>query len=382
MRERERERENVTPNKSRSSNLELLRILSMFMIIAHHYAYHGGFILSDSVLTMNKIIVQFLSLGGKIGVICFILITGYFMISSTFKFKKLLKLILEVLVYSIGIMLIFYLLGFAELNLKDLVRCILPISHSLYWFVTTYVVLYILSPFINKFIGACSQKEHLAVLAVLLLLSSLLPTFLLGSLGIGNVGLFILFYIIAAYIRLYPGSMKGVFNNMNSALILTVSSFGLLFISVIVFDIMGLIIPIFSQHATYFMNLSSPLAILCAVSLFLLFKNLQIGENKFINRIALSMFGVYLIHDNLFVRTLLWNQIFQNTSYFDSAFLLLHAFIAITITFVVCVVIDQIRIICIEKPVFLLIDRIENRFAVAFLRLKQSLSGIVSKYLL
>ena len=304
------------------------------------------------------------------------------MISSTFKFKKLLKLILEVLVYSIGIMLIFYLLGFAELNLKDLVRCILPISHSLYWFVTTYVVLYILSPFINKFIGACSQKEHLAVLAVLLLLSSLLPTFLLGSLGIGNVGLFILFYIIAAYIRLYPGSMKGVFNNMNSALILTVSSFGLLFLSVIVFDIIGLIIPIFSQHATYFMNLSSPLAILCAVSLFLLFKNLQIGENRFINRIALSMFGVYLIHDNLFVRPLLWNQIFQNTSYFDSAFLLLHAFIAITITFVVCVVVDQIRIICIEKPVFFLIDRIENRFAVALLRLKQSLSGIVSKYLL
>lgn len=304
------------------------------------------------------------------------------MISSTFKFKKLLKLILEVLIYSIGIMLIFYLLGFAEFNLKDMVRCILPISHSLYWFVTTYVVLYILSPFINKFIKTCSQKEYLTILGVLLLLSSLIPTFLLGSFGIGNVGLFIVFYLIAAYIRLYPKSMRGMFNNKKSALILTAVSFGVLYLSVILFDIIGLVIPIISQYATYFMNLSSPIAILCAISLFLVFKNLHVGNNKIINQVALSMFGVYLIHDNLFIRPFLWNQLFQNTAYFDTPVLFLHAILAIFITFIVCVIIDQIRIILIEKPIFHFIEWFEKRHTKRLNHLKQSASRIVEKYIL
>lgn len=41
----------------RKSNFELLRILSMLMIIMHHYICHGGFSLSPD-LTINKIIVE------------------------------------------------------------------------------------------------------------------------------------------------------------------------------------------------------------------------------------------------------------------------------------------------------------------------------------
>ena len=135
----------ISNNISRSSNLELLRILSMILIIMHHYSVHGGFSLIDQTLTINKLFVQILSLGGKIGVVCFILITGYFMINSSFKFKKLLKLVLEVWFYSIGIMVIFYLFGLAEFNTVTFFTCLFPLSHSLYWFVTTYVVHYLLT---------------------------------------------------------------------------------------------------------------------------------------------------------------------------------------------------------------------------------------------
>ena len=369
-------------NKTRDSNLELLRIVSMILIIAHHYSVHGGFSLADSVLTINKVLVQILSLGGKIGVICFVLITGYFMITSSFKFKKLLKLVLEVLVYSVGIMAVFYLFGFADFNLKEFGRCLMPITHSAYWFATTYVALYILTPFVNKFIRALTQKEYLGILFVFFIFSSIIPTFLLGSFGIGNVGLFIFFYMIAAYIRLYPLSFRGLFGNLKVGILLSMVSSVLLILSVIVFDVMGFIHPIFSNHATYFMSITSPLAILCAVSLFLLFKNLQIGESKFINQIALSMFGVYLIHDNLFVRPFLWHQIFQNAAYFDSTFLFLHALIVIFVTFVICTIIDQIRIIILEKPLFKLIDYLEERYSGTLSGLKMFLDSFVEKYIL
>lgn len=376
-------------NKSRDSNLELLRIVSMILIIAHHYSVHGGFSLADSALTINKVLVQILSLGGKIGVICFVLITGYFMITSSFKFKKLLKLVLEVLAYSVGIMVIFYIFGFADFNLSTFARCIFPITHSLYWFATTYVALYILSPFINKFVKILSQREFVGILFIIFLLCSILPffgalipLFLSSSFGIGNLGLFIFFYMIAAYIRLYPKSFVGIFGNINAGFLLSVIFLGLLVISVVAFDIMGFILPSFSTHATYFMSITSPLAILSALSLFLFFKNLHIGDSKFINQIALSMFGVYLIHDNLFVRPFLWHQIFQNASYFDSSYLFLHALVVIALTFVICTVIDQIRIMVLEKPLFKVIDNVEKRYSETFQRLKSSLDCFVEKYIL
>lgn len=89
----------------RSSNLELLRILAIIMIIAHHYSVHGGWDIPNE-LSYNRIIVQFLSLGGKLGVNCFVLITGYFMINSKFNIKKFAKIVGQVFFYSVVIMLI------------------------------------------------------------------------------------------------------------------------------------------------------------------------------------------------------------------------------------------------------------------------------------
>lgn len=79
----------------RSSNLELLRILAIIMIIAHHYSVHGGWDIPNE-LSYNRIIVQFLSLGGKLGVNCFVLITGYFMINSKFNINKFAKIVGQV----------------------------------------------------------------------------------------------------------------------------------------------------------------------------------------------------------------------------------------------------------------------------------------------
>jgi|688.fasta_scaffold20147_5 peptidoglycan/LPS O-acetylase OafA/YrhL len=63
--------------KKRNPSLELLRIVSMILIVAHHYVVHGGVYTSTNNL-MNELIVQFLLYGGKLGVMIFIMITGYF----------------------------------------------------------------------------------------------------------------------------------------------------------------------------------------------------------------------------------------------------------------------------------------------------------------
>ncbi|MFR6252125.1 MAG: acyltransferase family protein [Parasutterella excrementihominis] len=78
----------------RQSNLELSRILAMYLIVMHHFSVHGGVpIWSGSApLSFNFYLDQLLSTGGKIGVNLFVLITGYFLAKKFSKFSSLIYL--------------------------------------------------------------------------------------------------------------------------------------------------------------------------------------------------------------------------------------------------------------------------------------------------
>lgn len=156
--------------KQRSSNLELLRIISMFLIVMHHYAVHGGFQLLEKDLSLNKIIIQILSGGGQLGVNLFILISGYFLIDSEFKINKLLKLIFETFFYSVIILLFIVSKSNLNIGIKDIIISCLPITYSSYWFITCYVVLYLFIDYINPVIKGLDKKKYFQLILLLLLL--------------------------------------------------------------------------------------------------------------------------------------------------------------------------------------------------------------------
>lgn len=91
----------MTNTKGRNSNIEILRIISMFLIVLHHYAVHGlGTTELKLAYLLNRYVATILSLGGKLGVTIFVLISGYYMCKSKITLKKLLILALEVFFYS------------------------------------------------------------------------------------------------------------------------------------------------------------------------------------------------------------------------------------------------------------------------------------------
>ncbi len=78
--------------RHRQSNIELLRIISMILIVAHHFSVHGGFDFSSTSFSVNRLYIQFLAMGGKIGVDIFVIISGYFLITSNkINIAKVLK---------------------------------------------------------------------------------------------------------------------------------------------------------------------------------------------------------------------------------------------------------------------------------------------------
>ena len=80
--------------KVRSSNLELFRIISMLLIIAHHYVVNSGLSASDGplyteALSVNSVIMFLFGAWGKTGINCFLMITGYFMCTSQITAKNM-----------------------------------------------------------------------------------------------------------------------------------------------------------------------------------------------------------------------------------------------------------------------------------------------------
>lgn len=85
--------------KERESNIELLRIICMMMIIGAHFVYHGGALSGTS--GVNQVISSFLAIGGKVGFDCFIVISAWFLVNSSFKIERFLKVWGQVLFYNV-----------------------------------------------------------------------------------------------------------------------------------------------------------------------------------------------------------------------------------------------------------------------------------------
>ena len=91
------EKQNLEREEKRDSNIECLRTIAMLLIIAHHFSVHGKISFSTSAICINKFWLQFLQMGGKIGINIFILISGYFLINAQkIKISKILKLWLQI----------------------------------------------------------------------------------------------------------------------------------------------------------------------------------------------------------------------------------------------------------------------------------------------
>lgn len=322
--------------EKRNSSLELLRIISMILIVAHHFAVHSAF--GPDISAFNSFVIKVFFSGGKVAVNVFVLISGYFLVESKFKIRRIINVLVPTLIYSIlGYLSIAWLKG-TPITFKDLLHEALPIRNNAYWFVTCFVALSILSPFINKLIGALNQKQHLALALILVLMQvrfyTIEPVF-----SISNIGWFITLYIIAGYIKKYPNK---VFDKK-------------LYMALAVL-VLGTVVALWS-YATIINDI---FCLALALSMLCLFKNINIKYNKFINLVGAATFGVYLIHDNDFIRPVIWNDILlcPQHAYFKTFWLFAIAMVALV--FVSCVLIDWVRML-ITKLIVKLFYKIKGR---------------------
>ena len=331
----------------RQSNIELLRIIAMVIIVAHHFARHSGFDFPTSSISVNRLWIRFILLGGKIGVNVFVIISGYFLATSkSTKAGKILKLWLQIFFYSVVIFLGFVIAGLKPFNIKELIKHFSPVIFSQWWFASTYLVLYILSPYINRLLRTFNKRQYIGFMMLLLFGWCIIPTFTGQTLQSNALLWFSFLYSVGAYFKLYKPE---TYYSAAKLISLSFAFAVLTFLSAVIFDVLGTKISVFGVHATFFYGMQKLPILIASVLLFVGFLKLDIRYNKIINIIASATFGVYLIHDSGYMRQLLWKTLFHNTFYEDKILLIPYSLFVITIVFIGCTLIELFRIYALEN---------------------------------
>lgn len=115
-------------------------------------------------------------------------------------------------------------------------------------------------------------------------------------------------------------------------------------------DILGTKFLFFNTYVNfwYLYDMQHLPMLLISFLMFLGFLKINIGYNRIINIISSAVFGVYLIHDNSYVRPFLWKTIFNN-SWFKSNIFIPYSIIVIALVFITCTAIELLRIYVLEK---------------------------------
>ena len=294
----------VLIKNNRQSNFELLRIFSMFLIVLHHCNTHGVFSYWHNNVSIlhhiNNFIVFLFSSGGKVGVTLFVLLTGYFSCTQNFSLKKWIYIYLKTAFFAVFMCLIYFFID-SEQAKVSLVYSIFPFTHNAYWFITSYLLLQIFSPLLNIILKTISPKLIQRYVIIGGTLWILFPLFSF------NLGYSILLYFM--YLYILGGALRlNYINFSHKYFSILFWVFFIYFLSVELMLIWNIGPEINLWLLFSHVELNLPYTFFVSLALFCLFKNIKV-QSAWINWIAGSMLGVYLLHDSNLVRTHLWHTI-------------------------------------------------------------------------
>lgn len=343
----------------RKSNYELMRIVLMFMIVFWHLIVN--IIFSHNTTAVAMIFCNLLHYLLIIHIDAFVILTGYFQSSKEkISIKKIIKMNNHAYFYKIVFLLIFLIFGIKELSSVEIFRIIQPITlYGQYWFITIYILLYIVSPYINMLLNKFTKKQYRNFIITLFLISSIIPTITHEMAYPTRSGFsllnFILLYSIGAYFKKYPIDKSIILSRYTSDfrrviylsifILCALMNFLTYYFS---FTLIGTENKILCELANIITGMryayNNPITIIEASAFFLYFGEFKINS-KLINSISRVMLDVYFIHDNELVRKLYTNI----NSYTQSKVIRLrdvfYFLVAALCIFIICIIIGYVRIL-------------------------------------
>lgn len=350
---------------NRSSSIELLKIIAIIFIVISHAMQDNVTGSLKEIIDINcattnvqYFIVALLHNLGQIGNVIFIISSAWFLVdSSKVKPNKIIGMVTSCFVISVLFLILGILMGY-EFPLTYMIRNLMPVTFSCNWFVTCYLLLYLVHPLLNIIIRNLTQRELLQVNIGFGILYFGLGFLMKNSLFyFSNIIGFIGIYFLVAYVKLYLKSL--ISNTRKQCLFLLFGTIGWLALMICT-NVIGLRIEMFSDWMMRWNTFMNPFFVLIGFSMFNIFKRFELKSN-FVNYVSGLSLLIYIIHCNRVIRDYVRYDIFEYIyERYTFENIVLWVFVYAFISFVLAYVLAVLYKVVIEKGVTKIGESIYN----------------------
>lgn len=312
-------RRTVTMNSTkRILGIELIRIVSMLMILVLHICLQGGVLTNLAVGSLSYWLAWLLESLCYCSVNCYALITGYVMYSkerNKYKYSRIIPLWLQVFMWNMLITILFKIFSPDKVTAETFATAFFPTVTTQYWYFTAYFGIFFFIPFFNILIDNIGKKEYICLIVTLFAVFSFIPFIFQEDPFHTKNGYSTLWLAVLYFIGAFIKQNEDVINVKKRiwAIIYVLSSV-IPCISSSVLDIAGTSADMLVSSGGTTYAYTSPFTVAAAVALFMLLKDVKIQNHfieKFITIASSVSFGIYLIHVNPLVFDYLVKDLFK-----------------------------------------------------------------------
>lgn len=321
---------NNIDRQTRDSGIELLKIFAIFVIVINHTvqsltneAYNipnNGFVIDISRATTNIqcILLQIFRHFGVLGNSVFFICSAWFLLKSkNWNKKKWLFMVIEIWVVSIVIFIITYIILHGNISIGIIISSLFPTTFGNNWYMTCYLLFYPIHPILNSIVNMMNQRQLFRSTLVMVFLYVFMNFINCSWFFSSAIILWITIYFAIAYMQKYLMSfVDNIRENIILFIIRVIGFIGIILIT----DICGLYSQVLSDKVMRWVNNCNPFLLAMSIAMFNIARNIHF-KNRFINYISKLSLLIYIIHENIILRTYfrpaMWNYVYKRFGYSD-----------------------------------------------------------------
>lgn len=312
----------------------------MFMVCVQHVVTKAD--IMDTGTSPYGYVYWFIDMLCCCAVNSYAMISGYVSNKKEIPYKRIINLWFQAIFYSFIVSILMNLLySKKEISLSFIIKSLMPITNNTFWYVTAYIPLLFLMPFLNQYLDDLKEKELKFLFVVMLFVFSFLAV--LGdswsSYGYSCIWIMTL-YVIGKIIR-----RISLFKKIKSISLMLIYLLSVA-VSWLSFYITG--IPRMEEYI-------SPTIVLCAMILVVVFSRISI-QSEIIRKVSALALGIYLLQGNSnFSQFFFQNIIPLNGTNLLPTLLLI--FLKTLLLMIIGCIVEKVRVLTFK---LLKIDKLEN----------------------
>ena len=292
--------------------MDLARICAMCGIIALHILGRGGVLDASQENPAKHCIAWWLEICAYSSVDLFALLSGWLGIEKKhYSCYRIIELIAVVVTYSAVITGLFFVVNPGVFSSgKDVIKSLVPSLDGRYWYITCYIPLAFLQPYINKMLLSLSVQNHKKLCMVCVVFFSLMPSITKVDLfrfsdGYSFAWLAVC-YTIGAYLKREKNGKNHMVARKGTCMLI------FLVCSAILAAGQAVYYAIFHRDTDYMITYCSPFILLMAIAVirFAADAEMKVGGQLFA-KMSSAAFDVYVIHCHILIFELVIGDHFQ-----------------------------------------------------------------------